>query len=508
MPETRRATARSFNARPLVLCAAGVSLGIFLAYRLSGTLALAAACLFLCCGILALCFRRAALCVLLFALSAGVLRMLAALPTLPPEGACTLTGCISEAPVTKDGFTYALLYESARDGVPIDGRVQVRFPAEKARKLSCGDVISAAVTLRLPEAQSSTFDARAYYLSSGVTALAYARTAPRITAHRINLRYRLSALRTRLASALEEAFGTEAPLARALLLGDKALLPEETYALFRDTGTAHILALSGLHVSILTGFLAWLLPKRHGVLRLLLIGLFLLGYCVLTGFPPSLVRAAVMSLAALGAPLLRRRYDAPSALALALLLILLAAPAQLFSVGLQLSFSAAAAIAMLLRPLLRLLRRLPHTLAASLSVPLAGTLGTLPLTLCYFGRLPLYSLPANLLIVPLVSLALPLALLSLPLILLFPEAVFLAAPARCMLGMLSRLSGAFASLPFAALTVTAFPPAACLLLYGAMLSISQYHLRPLREKLLIASGCLAGACVFLAASAFSFPILP
>ena len=91
---------------------------------------------------------------------------------------------------------------------------------------------------------------------------------------------------------------------------------------------------------------------------------------------------------------------------------------------------------------------------------------------------------------------------------LFPEAVFLAAPARCMLGMLSRLSGAFASLPFAALTVTAFTPAACLLLYGAMLSISQYHLRPLREKLLIASGCLAGACVFLAASAFSFSILP
>ena len=215
-----------------------------------------------------------------------------------------------------------------------------------------------------------------------------------------------------------------------------------------------------------------------------------------------------MSLAALGAPLLRRRYDAPSALALALLLILLAAPAQLFSVGLQLSFSAAAAIAMLLRPLLRLFRRLPRTLAASLSVPLTGTLGTLPLTLCYFGRLPLYSLPANILIVPLVSLALPLALLSLPLILLFPEAVFLAAPARCMLGMLSRLSGAFASLPFAALTVTAFPPAACLLLYGAMLSISQYHLRPLREKLLIASGCLAGACVFLAASAFSFPTLP
>ena len=139
---------------------------------------------------------------------------------------------------------------------------------------------------------------------------------------------------------------------------------------------------------------------------------------------------------------------------------------------------------------------------AALSISLAGTLGTLPLTLHYFERLPLYALPANLVIVPLVSLALPLTLLTAALLSAFPGALFLAVPARIVLGALSWLSQAFSALPCATLTLSAPPPAACLLLYGAMLSLSQYHLRPLRTKLLCAALCLFGACVFLATKAF------
>lgn len=501
-PEPRRAAMRRFHARPLVLCAAGVSFGVLFAYRLQGTPALVAACLFLCCGACALFRRRAAAGILLFSICAGAFRMLASLPVPPPEGACVLIGCIADAPRTEGGFTYATLYDAACNGDSVRGRIQIRFPAEKAKGLKCGDIISSEAALRIPQKQAGSFDARAYSLSMGITALAYSRNAPSVRAHRIDLRYRLCSLRTRIAAVLDAAFGTEAPLARALLLNDKALLPEAAYAAFRDAGVAHILALSGLHVSIFVGVLAFLFPKRHGFLRLLFIGAFLLAYCVLAGFPPSLVRASVMSLSALGAPLLRRRYDMASALALALLVLLLAAPASLFSVGLQLSFCATAGIALLLRPFQRLLRRLPGALSAALSISLAGTLGTLPLTLHYFERLSLYALPANFVIVPLVSLALPLTLLTAALLSAFPGVLFLAVPARVVLGALSWLSQAFSSLPFATLPLSAPPPAACLLLYGAMLSLSQYHLRPLRTKLLCAALCLSGACVFLATKAF------
>ena len=504
-PKRCRALARGFNARPLVLCAAGVSFGIFLAYRMQGTLAVFAACLFLCGGLSALLFRRAAAAVLLLCICAGCFRMRAALPAPPPEGICMLSGCIADTPTAENGVSYVLLYDAACDGIPIHGRVQVRFPAASAKTLACGDVLSVKAVLWIPESAGSSFDAKAYYLSLGITALASAQGAPEVSARRIDLRYFLATLRTYVLTSLDAAFGPQAPLARALLLNDKALLPESVYAAFRDAGAAHVLALSGLHVSIFVALLAAILPKRHGLVRLFCIGTFLLGYCVLVGFPPSLVRASVMSLAALGAPLLLRRYDMASALALALLVLLLAAPASLFSVGLQLSFCATAGIAMLLPPLRRLFRRckqFPDALAGSISVSLVGTLGTLPLSLSYFERLPLYTLPANLLIVPLVSLALPLTLLAALLVAIFPEATFLAVPARIPLAALSWLSESFAALPGAVLSIQAPPALACILLYGAMLSLSQYHLRPLRAKLLCAAICLGACCFLLAAKAF------
>ena len=164
--------------------------------------------------------------------------MLASLPVPPPEGACVLTGCIADAPRTEGGFTYATLYDAACNGDSVRGRIQIRFPAEKAKGLKCGDIISSEAALRIPQKQAGSFDARAYYLSMGITALAYSRNAPSVRAHRIDLRYRLCSLRTRIAAVLDAAFGTEAPLARALLLNDKALLPEAAYAAFRDAGVA------------------------------------------------------------------------------------------------------------------------------------------------------------------------------------------------------------------------------------------------------------------------------
>ena len=214
---------RRFHARPLVLCAAGVSFGVLFAYRLQGTPALVAACLFLCCGACALFRRRAAAGILLFSICAGAFRMLASFPVPPPEGACVLTGCIADAPRTEGGFTYATLYDAACNGDSVRGRIQIRFPAKKAKGLKCGDIISSEAALRIPQKQAGSFDARAYYLSMGITALAYSRNAPSVRAHRIDLRYRLCSLRTRIAAVLDAAFGTEAPLARALLLNDKAL---------------------------------------------------------------------------------------------------------------------------------------------------------------------------------------------------------------------------------------------------------------------------------------------
>ena len=94
---------------------------------------------------------------------AGAFRMLASLPLPPPEGACVLTGCIADAPRTEGGFTYATLYDAACNGDSVRGRIQIRFPAEKAKGLKGGDIISSEAALRIPQKEAGSFDARAYY---------------------------------------------------------------------------------------------------------------------------------------------------------------------------------------------------------------------------------------------------------------------------------------------------------------------------------------------------------
>ncbi len=487
-----------FHLRPLVLCAVGFAAGIFLAYRTGGMLAFFAACLFACCGACALSFRKTACVLLLFSVSAGLLRMTAALPVLPPEGEYVITGTLAEEPEASSGHTQAVLYAVSLDGQPLSGRLCIRLPKAAKDKLHTGDTVTVPASVRIPEkTPDQGFDPRAYYLSEGITALAYAKELPQELSHRIGPNYRLAQLRSRINESLILAYVDEAPLAAALLMNDKTYLAEDVAESFRNAGVAHILALSGLHVSVFVSILAAVLPKRLPLLRFFLIALFLAVYCLLADFPPSLIRASVMSLLALAAPLFDRRYDGTSALAASLLLILLVSPASLFSVGLQLSFAATSAILMLRRPVANMFSQLPKPLSGSLSVTLAGTAGTLPLTVLHFGQLPLYTLFANLLIVPLMGILLPLVLFGTVSVLLSPDALWCTVVPMHLLILLRQITEEFASLPFAVLHLN-MPHALPLLpLYGAMLMLSPFHLRPKQEKLYAASLFLLLSAVML-----------
>lgn len=473
-----------FHLRPLVLAAAGFACGVFLAYQVSGMPVVFAVCLFLFFGALFFLSRNAVYAILFLSLAAGMLRMAAALPTLPQEGEYEVKGTLAAEAEAKQDHTLAVLYGVTLDGKPLSGRVQIRLPKDAAKKLQTGDTVCVFASLRIPEkTPGSSFDPRAYYLSEGITALAYTKAIPKALSHRIGPNYRLAAFRMQMHNALSLAYGEEAPLAAALLMNDKSFLSDDVQDAFRGAGVAHILALSGLHVSVFVSMLAAVLPKRLPLLRFLLAALFLSAYCLIANFPPSLIRASVMALLTLAAPLADRRYDSPSALAAALLLILLFSPASLFSVGLQLSFAATGAILLLQRPLASLFRRLPKALSGSLSVTLAGTFGTLPPTVLYFGQLPLYTVFANMIIVPLMGILLPLVLFGTAAVALSPDALWCAMLPKQLLIILRLLTEEFASLPFAVLRLSVPKALPLLPLYGAMLMLSPYHLRPKREKL-------------------------
>lgn len=193
----------------------------------------------------------------------------------------------------------------------------------------------------------------------------------------------------------------EAGVMTAMLLGEKYLLEDELRQLYQDNGIAHILAISGLHITLIGYSLYQLLRKCKAGLYLstILSILFIYCYGIFTNFSVSTNRAVVMFIVMLLSKIIGKTYDTLSAIALSAFLILLGSPLQLFSAGFQLSFGAVLGISVLLPCLQKLLpfkSKLSYTILASISAQLL----TLPLILYFFYQLPVYSVIINLLVLP------------------------------------------------------------------------------------------------------------
>ncbi|MDA8216677.1 MAG: DNA internalization-related competence protein ComEC/Rec2, partial [Dehalococcoidales bacterium] len=192
-------------------------------------------------------------------------------------------------------------------------------------------------------------------------------------------------------------------LAGGLLLGARTRIPDDVVAAFQTTGTSHILAISGLHVSIVVGLVGGLSARLFGRRKLLsaaVTALAIVGYALLAGAGPSVQRAAVMGILALLATQLGRPRDGLVGLAFACLLLTAIHPQTLLEVGFQLSALATAGLIVLAPRLRAFFGRLPDWIAATSSVTLAAQLAVLPVVVINFRQLSLVSLFTNVLAVP------------------------------------------------------------------------------------------------------------
>lgn len=196
----------------------------------------------------------------------------------------------------------------------------------------------------------------------------------------------------------------------AELTGDKSAMDDGDYLAMQETGLAHLFAVSGLHCAFLVTLLTLLISRRQRLLCAVTIPL-LLFYMVMVGMSPSVVRACIMQIFLLIAPLFRRGSDPLTSLAAALLVILLCNPFAAASVSLQLSFSATLGMVLLSPRLYKLLagwykgkcRPLRAALcfvAANLSATLSAVVFTAPLTAWYFRIFVLVAPLSSLLAVP------------------------------------------------------------------------------------------------------------
>ncbi len=233
----------------------------------------------------------------------------------------------------------------------------------------------------------------------------------------------------------------EAGTAMALLLGEKQQLDPAFYRLTQRMGTAHIFAVSGLHVGFVGGMLLFFLRLcnwERSWLAFLCLLAGLSGYCLLTGLLPSAIRATVMILLASLGLCLYRPVSSIDFLAAAALLLLCSNPFLLWSAGFQLSFGVTLSLLLFASPLQTKLRWIPwNWLRSGVAVAIAAFLGSLPLSAWHFYTVSFFSPLFNLLLVPIVSVLVPCLFLFFIAAFIFPVgAVVFVLPAHLFLQLL------------------------------------------------------------------------
>jgi len=225
----------------------------------------------------------------------------------------------------------------------------------------------------------------------------------------------------------------------ALILGQRQALSNELREPFNRTGLGHVLAVSGLHVGLVGWvaffFIKWVLSRSYRLalkidirkLAAVLTCFPVIGYTLLTGFQVPGQRAMIMVLAFLWSLILGREREIWSTLALAGLVILALDPHTLFSISFQFSFSAVIGILLLTPPIMkkfppfealpkgknRFLNRILVYFVGLIAVSLAAALFLLPITSFYFHRVSLVTIPANVMVIPILGLCvIPFGLLS------------------------------------------------------------------------------------------------
>lgn len=333
------------------------------------------------------------------------------------KGTVLLEGMISDSPEIR---TSSMQFRVSADTITIDNRtsnlkgdVLVRMPFY--REFKYGDVLQLTGKLEAP-AQFADFDYRGYLAIKGIySAMNY----PSVNILRTDQGFKPLAwiydLRGRLAHSLSVSLAEpQASLASAILLGLRGSIPESLVQSFYRTGTTHLIAISGLNLTVILGMLLPLATRLLGRRNRLYIWLSLLLiwlYTLLTGFPPTMVRAAIMASIFLLAELLGRQRNALAAMSLAAAVMVAVEPRVLWDTSFQLSYFSMLGLVLVSPYLIRFslpsapgtnkyLESLKNVLVTSFGVTLAAIIVTWPVTVMDFHSFSLVGAPATFFAMP------------------------------------------------------------------------------------------------------------
>lgn len=329
-----------------------------------------------------------------------------------------ITGTLAAPPDVRDTYTNLRLQVTAVDtgdgDLPVSGLILARV--KNGETWQYGEVIRLRGQVKAPP-ENEEFSYRDYLARQGIHAYMTSAEVTRLPFPRRGnpiLRWVYDFKDKALANIYEIFPDPEASLLAGILLGVDTGLPADLQQAFKNTGTAHIIAISGFNIAIIAGLFVILFSRLFGARRgpwLAIAGIAL--YTILVGADAAVVRAAIMGGLGLFARQVGRRQTALNTLAFTAMLMSVINPYTPWDVGFQLSFFATLGLILYAEPFhqwaVRVIGRfaLPATaekIAAPLSeyilFTLAAQLTTIPIMAWHFGRISLVSFIANPFILP------------------------------------------------------------------------------------------------------------
>jgi competence protein ComEC len=350
-----------------------------------------------------------------------------------------VTGTLTDPPDERDTYTNIRLavtdVDTGDGNLPVEGLILARLlPGGDWRY---GDVVRLRGHLKTPP-ENEDFSYQDYLAHQGILTYIPDAIATRLPFTDGNLLLRLVyRFKAKAIDRLYQLFpDPEASLLAGILLGDDNGMPATLQQAYKNTGTAHIIAISGFNIAIIASLFVSLFSRLFGARKGAIAAVIgIAAYTILVGATPSVVRAAIMGGLAILARQVGRRQNGLNSLAATAAGMALINPHTLWDVSFQLSFAATLGLVLYATPLqdwltALLARRFPPETARRISIPistfmlftLAAQLTTLPIMAWQFGRIPLVSILANPFVLPvqpalmiLSGLALLLSFITLPL---------------------------------------------------------------------------------------------
>lgn len=371
----------------------------------------------------------------------------------------SVTAQICSVPVKTDFGCHAI--------VRVNGGRMILYLNCPPEEVALGDSVTVVANV-IDVSRGSGDENNLYYQSNDVSLLGLQRGALMVeTAEKTPLSCYPVLLAAKLKERIDLVFPADsAGFAKAILTGDRSGLSYQTRNELSVTGIAHIVAVSGMHVSLLIGILMAFCMQRRKLATIISIPVMFF-FAAMLGFGPSVTRAVIMNSVLLIAPLVHRENDAPTSLGLALLVLLAVNPWAIANVSLQLSFACMTGIYLLAPRIYNRLMKLVNedalrgkhgiiyraycSLAVSLATSISVTVFTTPLVASIFGSVSLIAPLTNLLNVTVLSAVFSLSFFA-------ALAGFLYAPLGAAIAWLTAwlirwvlwLTGLLAKIPYAA----------------------------------------------------------